>query len=193
MTSLKLLSVVLALAAATALTVGSVGFSSATADRGVSVNVVEDEEATVNVEACYTSANPNQGNRTPVTVQVTNRFPTALTVERVDGESPPPGKATVSPGGRTTFTVTPETAVSEVTVDLVSDGGTQVTITRTVVEKADCPFEPADGTTGDGETGPEANETDGDGTDGNGTVDDGVDGDREASDDGETVRLVRRR
>lgn len=161
MTNLKLLSVALAVAAAAALVTGSAGFSSVTADRGVSISVVEDDEALVNVEACDTSANPNPGTQTPVKVRVTNQLPTDLTVEGVNGEAVPPGQATVPPGGAVIFNQAYDSPVSAVTVELESEGGTGVTLSRTVVEKSSCPFQAGNGgNSGNGGTG--AGPTDGD-------------------------------
>ncbi|MFC4408603.1 hypothetical protein [Haloarchaeobius iranensis] len=145
MTRLKLLSAVLAVAAAAALVTGSAGFSSVSAERGVSVTVVEDDQALVNVEACYTSASPNQGNQSPVKVRVTNQLPTALTIEHVNGESVPPGRETVAPGGQVVVNQAYDSPMSEVTVELESDGGTGVTLTRTVVQKSNCPFRAGNG------------------------------------------------
>jgi hypothetical protein len=158
MSRLKLLSVALAVAAAAALVTGSAGFSSMSAERGVSVSVVEDDRALVNVEACHTSANPNQGNRTPVKVRVTNQLPTDLTVEHVNGQDVPPGQATVAPGGQVVFNQAYDAPVSEVTVELESDGGTGVTLTRTVVEKANCPFNIGHGNGGNGNDGGDGND-----------------------------------
>jgi uncharacterized repeat protein (TIGR01451 family) len=167
MTNLKLLSVVLAVAAAAALVTGSAGFSSVTADRGVSVSVVEDDQALVNVEACYTANSSNPGNQTPVTVRVTNQLPTDLTVESVNSEDVPNGQQTVAPGGQVTFNQAYDSPVSEVTVELESEGGTGITLTRTVVEKTNCPFQA--GNNGNGAGGPDDDDGDGDDDGGNGT------------------------
>lgn len=134
MTSLKLLSVGLALVAVTALTVGSAGFSSMSVDRSVSVNVVDDDEAYVGVEACNTS---ESSNVTEVTVRVTNRFSTSLTVVRIDGENV---STTVASGDRVNVSRTYDSPVDEVTVEAVSDGGTSVIVTREVVATENCTF-----------------------------------------------------
>ncbi|WP_256297252.1 hypothetical protein [Haloarchaeobius salinus] len=170
MTRLKLLSAVLAVAAAAALVTGSAGFSSVTAERGVSVSVVEDDQALVNVEACYTSANPNQGTQTPVTVRVTNQLPSALTVEHVNDVDVTDGQETVAPGGQVMFNQPYDSPVSAVTVELESEGGTGVTLTRTVVEKSNCPFQAGNGENGgNGAGGPsdgdDNEDDDGDDTD----------------------------
>ncbi|WP_257298012.1 hypothetical protein [Haloarchaeobius sp. FL176] len=168
MTNLKLLSVALAVAAAAALVTGSAGFSSVTADRGVSISVVKDDEALVNVEACDTSANPNQGTQTPVKVRVTNQLSTDLTVEGVNGEAVPPGQATVPPGGAVIFNQAYDSPVSAVTVELESEGGTGVTLTRSVVEKSSCPFQAGNGGNDGTGAGPNDGDDDaGDDSDGN--------------------------
>lgn len=161
MTRAKWLSVALAVAAAAALTTGTAGFSSVQADRGVSVSVVSDDRALVDVDACHVARTPNQGAQTPVRVRVRNQLPSALTVASVNGESV---GETVPPGGVVTFTEPLSTPVTAVTVAATSDGGTSVTLTRDVAAKADCPFDVGDGD--DGDDG-------GDGGDENSTVDDG--------------------
>ncbi|MFC7165619.1 hypothetical protein [Halospeciosus flavus] len=77
----RFLSLVLAVAAVSALAVGSGGFTSVSAERSVEVSVVENSEAYVGVQVCNKPSNKSQGNGTnPVRIHVTNRYREAFRV-----------------------------------------------------------------------------------------------------------------
>jgi len=101
MTRLRRLAVVLAALAVVGTTVPTGGVTSVSAERGVSVDVVPDEEAFLGVTKHNQTVDPglngDQGNstfRSQVTLlTVTNRFPSDLTVEvSVDDAGAPPPK-----------------------------------------------------------------------------------------------------
>ena len=121
-----------ALAAVVALTTGTGGFTSATADRGVEVSVANDANALLGVER--TTAGTGNGT-TNLTVNVTNRFGTSeldtVTV-RVDGESTDLAETgPLTPGARGSATVTAVDCGSTIRVDASGDG-VDVTLTRRV-------------------------------------------------------------
>jgi hypothetical protein len=78
----RALSVVLAAVAATMLVTGSFGFTSVSAERGVSVAVVDSENAYVNASACAKSTGEGEGS-SGVKVTVTNQFSGAFTVDEI--------------------------------------------------------------------------------------------------------------
>ncbi|WP_267640724.1 hypothetical protein [Haloarchaeobius amylolyticus] len=86
MTRLKAVSIVLALAAATALVYGTVGYSSVSAERGVEVSVVGDEQALVGYHAADRTVTAGTTTRL---VTVTDRTPVPVTVEVVRIEHGP--------------------------------------------------------------------------------------------------------
>jgi len=88
MSALRALSIVLAFTAAVGLVFGTAGFTAMEADRGVNINVVEDEDAYLGYEA--TAANETVNNSTIATVEAEyrNRFSGELTLDvtvAVDG------------------------------------------------------------------------------------------------------------
>ncbi|GAB7013194.1 hypothetical protein [Halolamina salina] len=141
MNSRRAVSVLLAAVAATMLVTGSFGFTSVSAERGVAVNVVESENAYVNVSACEKS-NGNATSR-PARVTVTNQFSGSFTIEDVSwGDLN--RERTLQPGESTTFNnAFADAADGTVTVDVT--GGLDATVTAQVSEKADCPKNPKKG------------------------------------------------
>ncbi|WP_336038246.1 hypothetical protein [Halobacterium yunchengense] len=132
-------SVVLAVAAAAALATGSLGFTSASAERGVQVNVVEPEDGYVGVQACE-KANGSGDGANPVRVWVTNQYTAQFTVERIttdagDEFTPNSNRGTLDVGERESYE--PLDADSELTVH-VSEGLT-ATVNVQVDQKGDCP------------------------------------------------------
>ncbi|QZX98980.1 hypothetical protein [Halobaculum rubrum] len=128
----------------TGLSVGTTGFSAVEADRTVSVNVVENDEAYVGVVACEIS-NSNSGNgASPVRVWVTNRYTERLTVEEITSDDAvrtgngQPAGGDLGPGVDKRFKEQFSSSVDTVTVAVTADG-LDVTVTRTVAPKAHCP------------------------------------------------------
>jgi len=139
MTSLRrAASVALALSAAAMLATSSLGFTSATAERGVGVNVVAPEDAYVGVAVC--EKNQGGGNANPVRVWVTNQYSRSLTVADVTsdtGDSLAPGQRNerLGVGERARFESL--RANDEVTVHVA--GGLDAAVTVQVQQKGDCP------------------------------------------------------
>jgi len=131
MSSLKGLSIALAVLAGTGLLLGTFGFSAASAERGVSVAVVDDENAMVGYQASDRLA--PEGQRVDL-VTVTNRLPgdVAVTDVTVDADSfaiKDLSEPTLSPGTTAvvsgTVDCTPgETETVEVSVTLEGSGVT---------------------------------------------------------------------
>lgn len=97
MTARRSISVALALAATVVLVTGSAGFTSVSADRSVSVAVVDAEDAYVDVSVCTRSVSQNGSD--PVAVTVANQYTTAFTVESISwSEEAHPNRTRVSPG-----------------------------------------------------------------------------------------------
>lgn len=126
----RAVSVLLAVTAASMLVTGSFGFTSVSADRGVSVAVVEDENAYVGVSVCETD-NGNGNGANPVKVTVTNQFAEPFTVVSISGDErskhPNRKKGKIAPGDSETFNVFGD---KEVTVTV--DGGLDATVTAEV-------------------------------------------------------------
>ena len=78
----RALSVLLAAAAAAMLVTGSFGFTSVSAERGVSVAVVDSENAYVNATACEKSKGKGAGSQ-GAKVTVTNQFSSEFTVDEI--------------------------------------------------------------------------------------------------------------
>lgn len=147
----RLVSFALALAAVTALVVGSGGFSAATADRGVQAAVVEDDQAFVDIDACYNYAGAadDARNGTPVDVVVTNRLPVAIRIAEIAspgadtkaGTAPRRGNGYIAPGtGNAAYPARQlfDGGVERVAVRLVAaDGSVEVRLVRPV--KGNCP------------------------------------------------------
>lgn len=84
MTIPRAISVTLALVAVAMLATSTLGYTSASVDRGVQVNVVEAEDAYVNVSVCERGQANGQGNgANPVKVVVTNQHVGSFTVESI--------------------------------------------------------------------------------------------------------------
>jgi hypothetical protein len=119
-------SLLLACLAVSVLVFGSGGFSSVTAERSLSVAVVDTDEAYVGVDATQ------RGQSGTLTVTVTNRFVEPLTVERlvVDGtrERSPDGKSsTVGVGDQRRYSV--KTAGADTVRVRVTAEGFEATVT----------------------------------------------------------------
>ncbi|MCG1004318.1 MULTISPECIES: hypothetical protein [Halobacterium] len=127
----RAVSVLLAVSAATMLATGSLGFTSVSADRGVSVNVVDSEDAYVNATACR--------NGGAVKVTVTNQYSDTFTVERITSgaDELPGGKVSkqIIPGNSERFPVSQ--AGEKVTVHVT--GKLTAAVTVTVQERSECP------------------------------------------------------
>lgn len=125
MSALKTLSVALAVVAVTGLAVGSVGFGTATAERGVSVAVVDDDSAYFGYESSDMTV--ADGDRVEV-VTVTNRLFDDVSVTNVTVESESVtfsdlGEPTLSPG---------ESAAIEGTVDCAPGDSETVEVSVTL-------------------------------------------------------------
>ena len=135
------LSLLLAGLAVSMLVFGSGGFTSVTAERSLSVAVVDTDEAYVGVDAIQ------RGQSGTVTVTVTNRFAEPLTVDRllVDRSvaRPPDGKSTIPVGERRTFSVKTDSADS-VQVDVTAEGF-EATVTASVETTGSKSTTPTDG------------------------------------------------
>ena len=105
----RTVSVLFAALAATMLVTGSFGFTSVSADRGVSVNVVDSENAYVGVSVCKESN--GEGNGAKAEINVSNRFSDDFSVREITlGESEEPdwmkgSKDPIPPGESETFRV----------------------------------------------------------------------------------------
>jgi hypothetical protein len=129
----RALSVVLAAVAATMLVTGSFGFTSVSAERGVSVAVVDSENAYVNASACEKSSGAGEG-ADPVRVTVTNQFSSDFTVDEIRwNDSAQPGNntqkkfdRTLQPGESARFD--PNFGDEEVTVVVSGDLDATVTV-----------------------------------------------------------------
>ncbi|MCD2203016.1 hypothetical protein [Halobacterium sp. KA-6] len=130
----RVVSIVLALAAVSMLATGTLGFTSVSAERGVSVNVVDSEDAYVGVTACApqnsngasSSANASSGQgvgNTEVYVSVRNRYSRDITVERITeaaGDAQEEPSSHIGPGARKTYNL--DFNATEITVEIVGDG-----------------------------------------------------------------------
>lgn len=149
----KTLSLVLALIAVSALLVGSLGFGTAAAERGVTVDVVADESAFIG----YDSADMvvSDGDRVEI-VTVTNRLYDHVTVTEVsvDAESltfENPSEPTLAPGEQAPIEGTVEcqagvTETVEVTVSLEGGGVMAAIYGDTVTREFDVTCEGPDPT-----------------------------------------------
>ncbi|CQH61778.1 uncharacterized protein HHUB_3544 [Halobacterium hubeiense] len=139
----RVASIVLALAAVSVLATGTLGFTSVSAERGVSVSVVDSESAYVGVTACAPTHSENEtGNGSgagsaDVYVTVTNQYSTPVVVEGIEGDGGNDGdlddSSRVIPVGETKK-YSLQFEAREVTVDATADAF-DATVTATVVEK----------------------------------------------------------
>jgi hypothetical protein len=147
----RVVSIALALAAVSMLATGTLGFTSVSAERGVSVNVVESEKAYVGVTACAptngngngnSSGNGNGKGNAAVYVWVTNQYSSDVTVERIEGGGSEistfdSSDESISSGGEREYPF-PDNA-SEVTVDVVGDGfDATITAEVTAPHRSEC-------------------------------------------------------
>lgn len=147
MNAVRLLAVVSVVVSVGLLTPQTGAFTSATADRSVSVSVVDDEDAYLGIQRSPVSL---AGNREVVLLTVTNRFQRALDLtvrvtERNPGVAPTvtavDGPAALAPGGAAPVTASvtcvDSTASGRPTVTLNASGeGVSVMATRSVA--VDC-------------------------------------------------------
>jgi hypothetical protein len=151
MSSTKLLSVLLAVVAVSALALGSAGFSSVSADRSVSVSVADNENAYVGVAACELGADKrtenankakqNGGSASQVRLWVGNNFTSPFTVKRISSgaDSRYPGFE-VEPGELIRFNALDD--AGSLTVYVAGEESSfSVEVTVDVVPKAACPFD----------------------------------------------------
>jgi|GEM_PF-2122972 len=147
----RVVAVVLAVVAVSALATGTLGFSSVTAERSVSVNVVNSSQAYVGVTACApTHGNgTNNGNdktagkgkstgKADVYVMVTNQFSSPMVVEQIEGNG---SDADLDKSSRVIGVGDVEKYplqfdASEVTVE-VGGNGFDATVTATVTDEQD--------------------------------------------------------
>jgi hypothetical protein len=137
--------------AVSALALGSAGFSSVSADRSVSVSVVDNENAYVGVAACELGAggtgNANKakqsgGSASQVRLWVGNNFSSAFTVTQISGDgidSQPKEKEELDPGELTRFGPFDDVDSMVVSVE-GEDGSFSAEVTIDVVSKDACPF-----------------------------------------------------
>jgi len=148
----RFLSLLLALAAVSAMAVGSSGVTAIEASRGLEVSVADADEALVGVQVCEKSngagtgaggngANAKHNAANPVWVYVTNRHADPFVVDavRADGLSDP--GETVTPGE--TVRLESIKADGPVTIRVVG-GGFESNVTVPVTSKANCPYHPSD-------------------------------------------------
>jgi len=109
MTPRRAVSALFAVLAATMLVTGSFGFTSVSADRGVSINVVESENAYVGATACQTGQGNGNGSNS-VKVTVTNQYSAPFTVDGIRWSESAHGSkdrldpdVTLAPGESETF------------------------------------------------------------------------------------------
>lgn len=134
MTIPRAISVTLALVAVAMLATSTLGYTSASVDRGVQVNVVEAEDAYVNVSVCERGQANGPGNgANPVKVVVTNQYVGSFTVESIRwSDDAHPQKEQLEPGD----VVNPGSSVTynnafgtdEVTVVVSGSLGAEVTV-----------------------------------------------------------------
>ncbi|QKY19146.1 hypothetical protein B4589_001665 [Halolamina sp. CBA1230] len=139
----RTVSVLFAVLAATMLVTGSFGFTSVSADRGVSINVVDSENAYVGVSVCEKSngnGNENGNGANPVRVTVTNQFSDSFTVEKIaagdsahSSEKEKQFGRSIDSGDRDTFNAFGDEVVTVVVTD-----GLDATVTVEVEEKSTC-------------------------------------------------------
>lgn len=132
MNSRRWVSVVLALAATAVLVTGSIGYTSVSADRSVSVSVVDAEDAYVQVSVCERATKQNRSGSSPVNVTVANKYSEPFNVTTISwNDQAHPNKTEVtpdvelSPGESETFANT--FADEQVTVEV--SGGLDATVT----------------------------------------------------------------
>lgn len=152
MISLRTFALVCALLAATSVSAGTVGFSAVSADRDVSVAVVEDEQAYVDVEVCEASddsetetedgESDDGDDGDDVLVRVSNQYTNDLHVSiasddsiAADADEGP----TVSVGTQEQFEVEFDDRPETVTVDVMASDF-EASITRSVTTTAECDF-----------------------------------------------------
>lgn len=141
------LRLALLLVLAVGISVGTGGFSTVGADRPVTVNVVDNDEAYVGVVACEKS----NSKGTAVRLWVANRYSAPVTVESVasadsDRQDAAGTDGTVAVGDRERFEVVFEDDPETVTVAVDGDGF-DVSVTREVTTKAACPYSTANQST----------------------------------------------
>jgi hypothetical protein len=133
MTIQRAVSVMLAVVAVAMLATSTLGYTSASVDRGVQVNVVEAGDAYVNVTVCETpQANASGNGGDPVKVTVTNQHADSFTVESItwsDDAHPTdtgmePGD-TLAPGSSVTY----DNAFGTDEVTVVVSGGLDAAVT----------------------------------------------------------------
>jgi hypothetical protein len=110
MKSLRIIALFLACTAVLLLAFGGSGFQSVTAEREVSMHVVDDESAFVGVVACRNSNEKSANGATVVKIRVRNQYATTFDVTEVENQvgskSLSPGKTRgIEPGETTTFNV----------------------------------------------------------------------------------------
>lgn len=100
MTIPRAVSVTLAIVAVAMLATSTLGYTSASVDRGVQVNVVEADDAYVNVSVCERGQANGPGNgANPVKVVVTNQYVGSFTVESIRwSDNAHPQKEELEPG-----------------------------------------------------------------------------------------------
>lgn len=136
MTPRRSVSLVLAVAATAMLVTGTVGFTGVSAERGVSVSVVEPDDAYVDVSVCANAnSKANASSANPVDVTVSNQYSEAFTVESVEwGADAHPNKTAIQPqvelepGESTTF----ENAFGTDEVTVTVSRGLEATVTVAV-------------------------------------------------------------
>lgn len=149
----KTLSLVLAVIAVSALLVGSIGFGTAAAERGVSVDVVADDRALIGYDSADMAV--TDGDRVEI-VTVTNRLhdDVSVTDVSVDAESltfENPSEPTLAPGERAPIEGTVDcqagvTETVEVTVSLEGGGVMAAIYGDTVTREFDVTCEQPDPT-----------------------------------------------
>jgi len=131
----RVVSIVLALAAVSMLATGTLGFTSVSAERGISVNVVSNESAYVGVTACEpthgneSDANASKGNgegNADLYVTVANRYSGTVTVEDISANAHDveldDHDRTITSGDWQEYPLHLDVDATEVTVDVDGDG-----------------------------------------------------------------------
>lgn len=130
-----------AAAVVVALSAGTAGFTAVDADRSVNVQVVDDDDAYVGVDACEVANDSSGSGGEPVRVDVTNRYTDPLTVDSVASDEADrtdriDDDRTVGVGESERFTVVFDDDVDAVVVEVAADGF-HASITQSV--RGECP------------------------------------------------------
>lgn len=153
MTIPRAVSVTLAVVAVALLATSTLGYSSASMDRGVQVDVVDAEDAYVNATACEKpQGNNSENGANPVRVTVTNQHTDSFTVESITwSDDAHPTKTELEPGDEVgpgeTVTYNNAFGTDQVTIEVSGNFHATVTVD---VEQCDHPNNAGNASNGSG-------------------------------------------